>query len=383
VRKLQGASITEVMTSSAQSSARSLLSSVPLWTIIAPVFAGIVMLAAGFDLHLGGLLVFLIGLGLAGSVFAAVHHAEVLAHRLGQPLGTLVLALAVTLIETSLIVSLMIAGGTETASLARDTVFAAVMIILNGIIGFCLLLGGLRHREQVFSTDGVGAALVALTAIVVLTLVFPNYTITIPGPYYSYAQLDVIAIVSLAIYGAFIFTQTIAHRGFFLDDNPAADGEMHEDKPGNAASGLAAVLLLGCLVAVVLLAKKLAPSLDKVVLRFGAPSAVVGVVLAIFVLLPETLAALRAALSNRLQTALNLALGSALASIGLTIPAVSAVSLVLHRHLLLGIDLESTVLLVLSLFITSIALRTGRTIVLHGVVLLVIFVVYLFTTVVP
>jgi Ca2+:H+ antiporter len=371
------------MASSAQSSTRGLLSNVPLWTILAPVFAGIVMVAAGFDLKLGGFLVFAIGLGLAGSVFAAVHHAEVVAHRIGQPVGTLVLALAVTLIEVSLIISLMIAGGTETAALARDTVFAAVMIILNGIIGMCLILGGLKHREQVFSPDGVGAALVALAAIVVLTLVFPNYTITIPGPYYSYAQLDVIAIVSLAIYVAFVFTQTIAHRGFFLDDNNSPDSEMHSDKPSNAASALSAVLLMACLVAVVLLAKQLAPSLDRAVVRVGFPSAVVGVIIAIFVLLPEGLAALRAARANRLQTSLNLALGSALASIGLTIPAVSAVSLFLHRQLLLGIDLESTVLLVLSLFITSIALRTGRTIVLHGIVLLVIFVVYLFTTVVP
>jgi Ca2+:H+ antiporter len=371
------------MTSSAQSSARGLLTDAPLWTILAPVFAGIAMLAASFDLKLGGILVFAIALGLAGSVFAAVHHAEILAHRLGQPLGTLVLALAVTLIEASLIVSIMIEGGAETAALARDTVFAAVMIILNGIIGMCLLLGGLRHREQVFSTDGVTAALVALAAIVVLTLVFPNYTVTIPGPYYSYAQLDVIAIVSLAIYGAFIFTQTIAHRGYFLDDDDSTDAKMHDGKPSNAASGFSAVLLMACLAAVVLLAKKLAPYLDRAVVRLGAPSALVGVIIAIFVLLPETLAALRAARANRLQTSLNLALGSALASIGLTIPAVSAVSLFLHRQLLLGIDLESTVLLVLSLFIVSIALRTGRTIVLHGIVLLVIFVVYLFTTVVP
>jgi Ca2+:H+ antiporter len=371
------------MTSSAHGSVRGWLSEAPLWTILAPIFAGIVMLAAGFDLELGGFLVPAISLGLAGSVFAAVHHAEVVAQRIGQPFGTLVLALAVTLIEVALIGSLMITGGVETAALARDTVFATVMIILNGIIGLCLLLGGLKHREQTFSPDAVSAALVALGAIVVLTLVFPNYTVTTPGPFYSYSQLVLIAIVSLVVYGTFVFTQTIAHRGFFVDDDLSTGPHAHADKPGNKATALSVTLLMACLAAVVLLAKKLAPSLETAVARLGAPGAVVGVLIATIVLLPEGLAALRAARANRLQTSLNLALGSALASIGLTIPVVALVSLYLHRQLELGIDIESTVLLALSLFIASIALRTGRTIVLHGVVLLVIFVVYLFTTVVP
>src|SRR5882724_6704957 len=183
---------------------------IPIWTIAAPIFAGAVLLAAGFGL--GGILVAFISLGLAVSVFAAVHHAEVIAQRVGEPYGTLVLALAVTLIEVALIVSLMAAGGEEAASLARDTVFAAVMIILNGIIGLCLLVGGLKHREQSFSLDGVSAALVALAAIVVLALVFPNYTTTTPGPYYSSSQLMLIAVVSLAIYAAFVFAQTVGHR---------------------------------------------------------------------------------------------------------------------------------------------------------------------------
>src|SRR3984957_21246858 len=187
---------------------------IPIWTIAAPIFAGVVLLAAGFGL--GGILVALISLGLAGSVFAAVHHAEVIAQRVGHPSGTLVLALAVTLIEVALIVSLMAAGGEEAAGLARDTVFAAVMIILIGIIGLCLLVGGIKHREQSFSLDGVGAALVALATIVVMTLVFPNYTVTAPGPFYSPSQLMLIAIVSLVIYGTFVFRQTIGHRQFFL-----------------------------------------------------------------------------------------------------------------------------------------------------------------------
>jgi Ca2+:H+ antiporter len=354
---------------------------IPIWTIAAPVFAGAVLLAAGMGF--GGIIVPFIAVGVAASVLAAVHHAEVIAHRVGEPYGTLVLALAVTLIEVSLIVSLMAAGGEDASGLARDTVFAAVMIILNGIIGLCLLVGGLMHREQSFSLDGVSASLVALGAIVILTLVFPNYTVTTPGPYYSSSQLVLIGIVTLVIYGAFIFTQTIGHRQYFLQDDDTDKSAQHPAAPGNAMTAVSSILLLFCLVAVVLLAKKLAPSLEAAVTRFGAPDAVVGVIIAAIILLPEGLAALRAARANRLQTSLNLALGSALASIGLTIPTVSFLSLFTNTRLRLGIDSESSLLLMLSLFVVVVALRTGRTIILHGIVLLTVFVVYLFTTVVP
>jgi Ca2+:H+ antiporter len=345
----------------------------------APLFAVLVLILA-FVLPMGALLVAGAAAALAVAVFAAVHHAEAIAHRIGEPYGTLVLALAVTLIEVALIVSLMIAGGEESAALARDTVFAAVMIILNGILGLSLLVGGLRHGEQSFGLDGVGAALVALGTIVIMTLVFPNYTVTTPGPFYSPSQLTLIAIVSLVIYGAFIFTQTVRHRSYFLEDEAS---DAHAVSPDGGHTLLSSVLLMVCLVAVVLLAKTLAPSLEAAVKWAGAPNAIVGVIIAAIVLLPEGLAALRAARANRLQTSLNLALGSALASIGLTIPVVSFLSLYQHSKLLLGIDTKSTVLLILSLFVASLVLRTGRTIVLHGIVLLVVFAVYLFTTLVP
>lgn len=350
----------------------------PLWTIAAPACAVAVLLGAAFGF--GGVPILIaIALTLAASVFAAVHHAEVIAHRIGEPYGTLVLAMAVTLIEVALIMSLMIAGGDEAAGLARDTVFAAVMIILNGIIGLCLLVGGIKHRQQVFTLDGVSASLVALVIITIMTLVFPNFTTTEPGPFYSHSQLVLIAIVSVLIYGTFIFTQTVGHRQFFLDE-----GEQHAAQmPGNTVTVASSVLLLICLTAVVLLAKKLAPSLEGAVTRLGAPDAVVGVIIAGIVLLPEALAALRAARHNRLQTSLNLALGSALASIGLTIPAVSLLSLWMNSRLMLGIDPRSMILLLLSLFVVALVLRTGRTIILHGVALLVVFAVYLFTTVVP
>jgi Ca2+:H+ antiporter len=367
------------MTATAKKTPGSFLFGLPAWTIVAPIAA--VAVLAGASLGHGGYYVILIACGVVASVFAAVHHAEVVAHRIGEPYGTLVLALAVTLIEVALIVSLMIAGGAEASSLARDTVFAAVMIILNGILGLCLLVGGIKHSAQSFSLDGVSAALVALAAISVMTLVFPNFTTTAPGPFYSPGQLVLIAVVSVVIYGTFIFTQTVGHRQFFLDEDPeTTDGE---HAPGNATTGASSVLLLLCLVAVVLLAKKLAPDLEAAVARMGAPNALVGVLIAGIVLLPEGLAAVRAARRNRLQTSLNLALGSALASIGLTIPAVSALSLWMDSQLTLGIDSKSMVLLLLSLLVSMLVLRTGRTIILHGVVLLVIFAVYLFTTVVP
>jgi Ca2+:H+ antiporter len=357
---------------------RAFLPGLPFWTIGAPVLAGAIY--AGAAMGLGGSYVILIALGVAASVFAAVHHAEVVAHRVGEPFGTLVLALSVTLIEVALIVSLMLAGGSAASALARDTVFAAVMIILNGIIGLCLLVGGLKHREQAFSMDGVSAALVALATIAIMTLVFPNFTLTTPGPYYAPSQLILIAIVSLVIYGAFVFTQTVGHRQYFLDGDRQPQ---HADSPTNTVAVAGAILLLLCLVAVVLLAKKHAPHLEAAVAKAGAPEALVGVVIAAIVLLPEGLAAVRAARQNRLQTSLNLALGSALASIGLTIPAVSVLSLYTDTKLVLGIDAKSMILLLLSLLVTVLVLRTGRTIILHGIVLLVIFAVYLFTTVVP
>jgi Ca2+:H+ antiporter len=241
-------------------------------------------------------------------------------------LAPLLLAVAITLIEVSLIVSLMLAGGQDSDTLARDTVFAAVMIILTGIVGLCLLLGGLRFNEQVFGRHAVNASLVSLTAICVLTLVLPNYTTSVLGPVYSSRQLIFIAVVSLVLYGTFVAVQTVRHRDYFLPVEANGDEETHAAPPTNQATVLSLVLLLACLGAVVLIAKALAPALEDGVERLGAPKSLVGVIVALVILLPEGLAAMRAARKNRLQTSLNLALGSALASIGLTIPAVAIVS---------------------------------------------------------
>jgi Ca2+:H+ antiporter len=352
----------------------------PLWTIVAPILAW--LLFFGKPSPVGGVYALLLAFALIGSVIAAVHHAEVVAHRVGEPYGTLVLAIAITVIEVSLIVSLMLAGGPETAALARDTVFAAIMIILTGIIGACLLVGGFRYKEQVFGEFGVSAALVTLTAISVLTLILPNYTTSVPGPVYNSSQLIFVAIVSLVLYGAFVMIQTGRHRDYFLPKSASAQ-DIHAEPPTIFATILGLALLVVCLIAVVLIAKTLAPVIESGVVELGAPKSLVGVIVAFVILLPEGMAAFRAALNNRLQTSLNLALGSALASIGLTIPAVAIVSILTGLTVTLGIDTKSIVLLTLSLFTIMLSFGTGRTNVLQGVVLLVIFAVYLFTTIVP
>jgi len=355
----------------------------PVWSIAGPIVGWLALAGKALGAHelLGGAYLVVLAIGLFWGVLAAVFHAEVVAHKIGEPYGTLVLAVAVTAIEVALIVSLMIAGGAETTGLARDTVFAAVMLILNGMVGLCLLAGGSRHGEQTFTLSGVSAALTTLAAISVLTMVLPNYTTTTPGPSYSGSQLIFIAVVSLVLYGTFVFVQTVRHRDYFL---PATGGEdAHAPVPPSRLAWWSGALLLVCLGGVVLLAKSLSPALEAAVVRMGAPKALVGIIIAAVVLLPEGIAAYQAARANRLQTSLNLALGSALASIGLTIPAVAIVSLVNGWTLTLGIDVKSTVLLLLSIIVTSLSLGSGRTTIMQGTVLLMIFAVYLFVTVVP
>jgi Ca2+:H+ antiporter len=353
----------------------------PVWTLIAP---GLGLVAVLFGLAKMGL----IGTAAAivvliASVLAAVHHAEVIAHKVGEPFGTLVLAIAVTVIEVSLIVSLMLSDAGDAAALARDTVFAAIMIILNFIIGLCLLAGAVRHHEQRFTLKGMSAALGVLAAMSVLSLILPNYTSSTTGPTYAPSQLVFVAIVSLVLYGTFVLVQTVRHRDYFLPSAEDLETHAHAAPPSPRATGIAFGMLLAALVSVVLLAKTLSPTIEAAVLGAGLPLAVVGVVIAALVLAPESLAAYKAARRNRLQTSLNLALGSALATIGLTIPSVAIVSLVLDLPLALGIDAKGMTLLALSLFVATLSLGTGRTTVLQGVLHLVIFAAYLFTTVVP
>jgi len=354
----------------------------PLWSIVAPIAGGLLLAGAAAGLG-GGAYDALSAAGLVACVLAGVCHAEHLAEVLGEPYGTMVLAIAVTVIEVGLIVTLMIAGGAATEALARDTVFAAIMIILNGIVGVCLLVGGLHHHEQEFKLQGASAALTTLAAISVLTLVLPNFTRTTPGPYYSPAQLAAVAAVTLVLYATFALVQGSRHREHFVQGAVADEDGQGTAHAGGAGWGVTSIVLVACLVAVVLLAKSLAPTLERAVASAGLPNAVVGLVIAAVILMPEGLAAYRAARANRLQTSLNLALGSAIASIGLTIPTVAILSLVTGWRLALGLDAISMVLLALSLFVASLALGTGRTTVLQGAVHVVLMIVYVLTTLVP
>jgi Ca2+:H+ antiporter len=318
---------------------------------------------------------------LIATVFAAVYHAEVVAHRVGEPFGSLVLALAVTIIEVALIVSVMISGGGDTSGLARDTIFSAVMIVCNGIVGLCLLGGGIRHREQGFQLQGANAALSVLIALTTLTMVFPNVTVSTAGPTFSSSQLVFAAAASVILYGSFLFIQTVRHRDYFL---PVGGGmEDHAKPPSNKVAGISAGLLLVSLVAIVAMAKVLTPTVEMLIEGAGAPKSVIGIVIAALVLLPEGLAAFRASRANRLQTSMNLALGSALASIGLTIPAVAVVSLAMHIPLTLGLPSKEVALLIVTLILSQSTLGTGRTTVLQGVVHLALFATFLFLALVP
>lgn len=352
------------------------------WPLVVPIVAA-ALLGAAVALPSNGVLAALCGAALLAAVLAAVHHAEVIAHRLGEPLGTLVLALSVTVIEVALIVSMMVAGGPDKAPLARDTVYSAVMIICNGVVGICVLLGGLRHREQKFRIEGAGPTFAALVTLATLSLVLPSFTTTIPGPAYSRAQLVFAGAASLVVWAIFTFAQTVRHREYFLPEGDGAPEEAHAAPPSLREAWTSFGLLLVSLVAVVGLAKVLSPVIEAAVAAVGAPEAVIGIVIAMIVLLPETWAAIRAARADRLQTSMNLALGSALATIGLTIPAVVVVSIVLGLPLVLGLGAKDLVLMTLTFVVGGITLGPGRTSFLQGAVHLVIFAAFLFLAFVP
>jgi Ca2+:H+ antiporter len=362
----------------------------PFWTVAAPLAAAALLLAKSLGVvpPEATAVLALAAVLLAAAVFSAVHHAEVLALKLGEPFGSLLLAVAVTVIEASLIISILLTSAPGSEAVARDTVFAAVMIVLNGIVGLCLVLGGQRHFEQRLRLEAASAALSVLATLAVLALVLPNFTKAASGPIYSPLQLVVISSAFLVLYGIFVFVQTKKHRDYFLDQPVAMEGDAEvevilAEKPSDRLALASLTLLLIALVGVVLLAKALSKPLDAAVAAAGLPQAFVGVIIAAVVLLPEGIAAVRAAKLNRLQNAMNLALGSAIATIGLTIPVVAAVALVFGRSLTLGLSAENLVLLLLTLFISVVTLGTGKTTVLQGAVHLVIFVVFLLIAAAP
>lgn len=317
---------------------------------------------------------------LFGTVFAAVHHAEIIAARIGEPYGTLLLTLAVTVIEVALIATIML-GEKPVPELARDTVFAVVMIVCNGLVGICILAGGLRYREQDVQVTGSSLYLSVLVVLATITLILPNYTLTTPGPVYSAAQLGFVSAVTVVLYGVFLYTQTIRHRDYFINETAAGiDGRTHI---ANRTLALSAVLLLVSLLAVVLLAKKFSLVVDFAAARIGAPPAFAGVLVALLILMPESVAAVAAARKNDLQKSINLALGSSLATIGLTIPAVAVAAYALDKQLVLGLDAQGMVLLVLTFILSMLTFGTGRTNILFGLVHVVVFAVFVFMVFVP
>jgi Ca2+:H+ antiporter len=314
------------------------------------------------------------------AVLNAVYHAEVIAERVGQPFGALLLALAVTVIEVSIILSLMLIGSNDVAVLARDTVFAAVMIILTGMTGITLLIGGIKFNEPKFNAQGIVSVLTVLVTISVLTLILPNYTKATPGPYYSQTQLVFISVITLLLYGSFLFVQNFKHRSHFVTESEQV--EVHV-KPSTRTTIYSAIFLPLNLIAVVLLAEHMAPNLEHFTDSIGAPPSLSGIIIACVILLPEGITAIKAANQNQMQRSLNLSLGSALASISLTIPVVAVFSVVSGLPLAMGIDAESALLFLLSLFIIILSLSLGKTTVLQGVILLLLFAVYLFITLFP
>ncbi len=361
------------------------------WTVLVPVVA-VVVLAGSWGRHPGGvaevLLVTLDSAVLVAAVLAAVHHAEVVALRVGEPFGSLVLAVAVTVIEVALIVTLMISSDADTSTLARDTVFAAVMISVNGIVGLALLVGALKHHLANFNPEGTGSALATVITLAGLTLVLPRFTTTEPGPTFSPSQLAFAAVASLALYALFVFTQTVRHRDFFLPvedgDGPVdADLDGHADPPTGREALVSLGLLMISLIAVIGLAKVVSPAIEDGVAALGFPHAFVGVVIALLVLLPESIAAVRAAARDQVQTSLNLAYGSAMASIGLTIPTLAVASIWLDDRLALGLEPMQIVLLAITVPVAVLTVVPGRAKPLQGGVHLVLLAAFVFLSIKP
>ena len=329
------------------------------------------------------LMVIALSILLIAFVLSSVHQAEKIAHHLGEPFGALVLAVSVTIIEVALIISMMLMGKPGNDLIARDTVFSAIMIVMNGLVGISILLGCLKHHELSYRVEGTNPALTVIIALAALTLVLPVFTTTTPGIDYSQSQLIFVGIASLVLYVAFVLMQTVRHADYFLPVEPikqeAIDETVHFDDHQPINVWLTLLFLVISLISVVVLAKMLSPSIEAV----GAPKSLLGVIIAALVLLPEGITAIKLALQNKLQISLNLTLGSAIASIGLTIPSVAIISIWFDLPLSLGINPVSMVLLILTMIVGIMNLATGRASLLSGIVQLVIFFSYLFLTLVP
>jgi Ca2+:H+ antiporter len=340
---------------------------------------GIATLALTWGRDLPTPLLVVVALIMAGAVLSAVHHAEVVALRVGEPFGSLVLAVAVTVIEVALIVTLMTTSATASSSLARDTVFAALMITCNGIIGVALVVATLRGGTARFNAAGAGSGLAAIGVLATLSLVLPTFTRSSAGPTFTDSQLAFAAIAALTIYLLFVFVQTVRHRDYFMPPS-AREGsaaEDHADRPSVRTTVLSLAFLAMCLVGVVGLAKVTTPLIEKLVEGAGLPVTAVAVSIALLVLLPESIAAFRAAARGRFQTSLNLAYGSAMASIGLTIPTIAVVSWLGGFDLVLGLSPTEIVLLAVTMVTGMLTVTPGRANLLQGALHVSLFAAFL------
>ncbi len=329
----------------------------------------------------GGLFLWLFGV-MVWAAFSVVRHADALADLVGEPYGTLILTLAVTGIEASLIASIMLTGASQ-PTMARDTMFAVLMIVLTGLVGLALILGGLRHREQDYNLQGARAFLAVLLPLAVCSLILPRFTVSTESPSFSPEQAIFLAVLTVLLYAVFLAIQTVRHRGFFQQPPRAEDRELIGKDPDGHSHGpirpapYHAIMLVATLVPIVLLSKRLAGIVDFGIVEIGAPAALGGIIIALLVLAPESMAALRAAKANQLQRSINLLLGAAVATIGLTLPAVLIIGLIYNQEVTLGLDDASIVLLSLTLVICTLTFGGVRTSLLQGAVHFVLFLVFL------
>jgi len=336
----------------------------------------LVILALSWSRSLSNPVLTILGLLLVATVFTAVHHAEVVALKVGEPFGSLILALSVTVIEVGMIVVLILESPQTNQNLARDTVFAAVMITTNGIVGIALLIKALKQKVAIFNAMGVGGALAALGALSTLSLILPSVTTSSPGPTFTNLQLAFAALVSLVLYLTFVAVQTVRHRDYFLPpprEDQTIPLEEHVDPPTKSQALQSLAGLLISLVVVVGLAKVTSPLIQGFVDDRGLPQMMVAISIAIVVLLPESISAIKAARYGRTQTSLNLAYGSALASIGLTIPAIAVISILFSYEVNLGLNAAEIVLLALTFFVSTLTVVSGRASLLQSVIHLSIF----------
>ncbi len=319
------------------------------------------------------------------AVLASVYFAEVIAHRVGQPYGTLILAIAVTVIEVALIASILLSRSPGSEAVVRDSIFATIMIVCNGIVGVSLLIGAIKHHETVFKPEGSNIALALLITSSTLALVLPTYTTSTPGPNYNLVQLRGAAIACFILYVTYVYAQTIRHKILFLAPvfDQAVHGSKVHPKPSNQKTIISALALTITLIAVIVLAKQLAPFIEAGVQAIGAPHEVVGILIACLVLLPESFTAIRQAMDNKMQNSFNLAFGSGLASVGLTIPVVAIISYVFGITLTLGLDAKSLVFLMLTFILSIMTISMGRATFAQGIIHLVVFGAYLRLSITP